>query len=266
MDWLFITQFAQDYPNEVADIIESQQITETVTLLRVLPEEITDEILPFFSANLIARLVKAGESGVIQEHFVQLPFEKMIAVLSLLTKENQDRIISRLDDKTKHKVMHYIRYGGSVVGSVIEPCTSVLQQTATMAEALDVVEELSESNPYIYVLNDQFELCGLIDLFKLLKHRNDKTMLVQNMMKEIKYRISANTPITSIYQHRAWREVSELPVVNSANQLIGIITYQKIRKIVYPKYQNVHKRELTDNYAAISELIWASIMDITGKK
>ena len=264
MQWSFLNHYAKTHPMEVAEIIESKDLNEILEFIKMAPRQLMEAVTPYFSSRYFVKFIDAHKTDYILNEINSLPIEKIISILSLLNKDKHSKFISILDNKTK--IQGLVQFGSSFVGSIVEPCTCVLYDNATIEGALERVEDLKESGDRIYILNKEHELIGFVDLFKLLKYREHERTPVNAIMKDIKYRISANTPIYSVYQHRAWREYASLPVINNRNHLIGMITHQKLKKIIYPKYKTPYKNDVADDYTSFSELIWQAVLDLVDTK
>lgn len=266
MNWNIIIQHTKNSPKEVIALIESKDFEEVIQFVQSAPEELRGLIVPYLSSTLIARMINAGQEHLILEPVKLLPIEKIISIFSLVNKDTQPKFRAIFDGKTKNILNHLTQFGSSFVGSAIEPCSCFVLEDSVVERALDQVKDLKEFDNGIYVLNKEHELIGVINSFKLLKYRNDSKMSVLKIMSEVKYRIAANTPIHSLYQHRAWRDYASLPVVDTKNHLIGIITYNKLKNLIYPKYKTPYKSDVADDYVSLSELIWHSIFDLVDSK
>lgn len=266
VNWDFLKEYGTKYPHEVAAQFESTDLKTLREFLEDAPEAIVSKIFPYLKSAYIVKWIGFLGLESARPFLWALSHEKLVSILSLMERSQQKQLLDCLDPKTRLKILDLIQFGTGFIGSIVEPCFSVVSIDATIHTVLNQFDALESLSENIYILNDQQELMGRVDIYKLLRDRNKTDNAVTQVMTDIKYRISANTPIHVVYQHRAWRELSTLPVINHKNHLIGIISYEKLKEKVYPKYRTPHRGGITNDYTSISELIWQTVFDMVDSK
>lgn len=219
-------------PQEIAEIFyvldedERQSIIDNVNtrklglILDELSQELLDEILGKISTN---RLAKAVE---------KVPNDKAADLLGMMKKIKSAKVIRRLPAKDAKRLKKLLRHPMDTAGGLMTTEMVTVPPDITIGEAMKKYEEeFTEDTPvYIYVVDDENKLQGVVTIRTLLGTPNDK-LVSEKMITDV---------ITATYdmeQERVAHLVSKydlfcLPVVKEDNELIGIITADDIFEVM----------------------------------
>lgn len=140
-------------------------------------------------------------------------------------------------------------YTDDEIGSMMTTNYIAIPQTASVKEAMRELIRQSAENDNIstlYVIDDQGLYCGAIDLKDLIRAR-DYTSLDKIIVHSYPF-VHDHDQIEECMDWISDYEEDSLPVLNAADQLVGVLTVQDIMD-----YREEESREVYNKLAGISE-------------
>lgn len=214
------------HPNLAAEILTALEPEEITKAMGLLPLEIEQEMFSYFEPDLQEQIVLGSSRARIRELLTALPSDERAVFLDRLDEGVRQQLLPLLAREDRLDVLRRERFEDDQVGSIMSTEFSILGQELTMPRAL---EELRRQAPgketiyYSYVLDREGKLKGFVSLRKLIVAPPRST--VGDVMKtEVVY------CRTTTDQEEAARMIRDydllaLPVVDSADHMVGIVTH-----------------------------------------
>lgn len=150
-------------------------------------------------------------------------------ILADLEELQRSEVLAVLDRESKDEVEELMSYGDDTAGGIMLPEFVALPAETTAEEALIALREKSddlEMANYIYVLDGEQRLCGVLSLRKLVTappHRRIREVMESDVI--------AATPDTD--QEQVARLVADygllaIPVIDEERKLLGIVTVDDV--------------------------------------
>jgi magnesium transporter len=118
-------------------------------------------------------------------------------------------------------------------------------------------EDIQNKFAYFYVINGSKKLSGVLRIRDLLTE--DPSTLISDMMKREVYSISESASIEEALQIFCAHSHLAVPVTNRENQLIGVVTYERINKFMTPeikrRFSHLSSREEEIEDRGIHEMV-----------
>ena len=221
-------------PVDLADILEELDQDQRLVLFRQLePEHASDtleEINPNVQRALISSLEKSHVAALINEMtpgqaadiLTVLPWWEVKAILRLMDPEKVKKIQAIIEFH-EEKVIHF---------STVRYITAPPDMTADQAQ--DAYPKLAKNKTvimYLYVVDDQGKLLGVIDIKELLKA--DDTARLKDIMVEdiISLKPSAQLKeAAALFTHYGFRAI---PVVDDQGHLVGVVPYRDVMNLTH---------------------------------
>jgi len=227
-------KLADMHPVDLADIIEELDHEQRVIVFSSLDTEqasdTLEEIEPNVQRDIIASLTK--------EKVVQLLNEmtpgQAADILSVLPSTDARVIIAALNPDNARKIQ-------SIIGKQEERVINLTTQKILKFLPDTIVERIQNDFPryardkdvimYIYVVDEQETLLGVIDLKELLKA--DDRMHLRDIMVENVITLSTASTLKEASKQFARYDFRALPVTDDEHHLVGVIPYRDVMDLTH---------------------------------
>ncbi len=221
-------------PVDLADILEELDQDQRLVLFRQLePEHASDtleEINPNVQRALISSLEKSHVAALISEMtpgqaadiLAVLPWWEVKAILQLMDPDKVKKIQAIIEFH-EEKVIHF---------STVRYITVPPDMTADQAQ--DAYPKLAKNKTvimYLYVVDDQGKLLGVIDIKELLKA--DDTARLKDIMVEDIISLKPGAQLkeaAALFTHYGFRAI---PVVDDQGRLVGVVPYRDVMNLTH---------------------------------
>jgi len=225
---------AEIHPVDLADIIEELDHEQRVVVFSSLDNEhasdTLEEIEPNVQRDIIASLTK--------EKVVQLLNEmtpgQAADILSVLPSNEAQVIITALNPENARKIQ-------SIIDKQEEQVINFTTQKILKFSPDTLVELVQNDFPryardkdvimYVYVVDEQETLLGVIDLKELLKA--DDRMHLRDIMVENVISLSTDSTLKEASQQFARYDFRALPVTDAEHRLVGVIPYRDVMNLTH---------------------------------
>jgi len=227
-------KLADIHPVDLADILEEldhdQRVLIFATLEHEQASETLEEIEPHVQRDIISslpaeqvvRLLNDMTPGQAADILSVLPTVEAQEILEALNRENAKKI-QAIIEKQEEKVINYttqkiLKFPPETTVGYIE------NDYPRHARGMDVIM-------YIYVVDPQDSLLGVIDLKELLQ-ADDKALLRDIMIENV-ISLSTESTLKEASQDFARYDFRALPVTDSENRLMGVIPYRDVMNLTH---------------------------------
>lgn len=233
------------HENDIAAALELLSPEERCKLYRVLDNTTLASVLEY-SENLNIYLNELGIRKRI-EVLSQFEITTTVEYLRQLEKNARHMLIELMDDEVKHEIALLSSFDEDEIGSKMTTNYVSIHAGISVRQAMrELIDQAAENDNIstIYVINPDEMLLGAIDLKKLIIAR-ENTELDDIIMTSYPY-VYANEQIDECIEDIKDYSEDSIPVLDSDNRLIGVLTSQDITQLV--------DDEMGDDYAKLAGL------------
>ncbi len=232
----------QEIP-EVADFIADLDNVDKVLVFRVLPRNMSTEVFSYMEPddqdNLIENLTNAETKQIL----LNLTPDDRTAFLEELPAEIIKKLISLLPPEELKEARELLGYPEESVGRLMTPDYISVEPTWKISEALDKIRKEgkdSETINVIYVTDKKGILIDDVRLrLFLLANPNDS---VESLLDGHVVSLSAHDDREKAVKQMKRYDLVALPVVNSENILLGIVTVDDVMDVAEEEAtEDIHK-------------------------
>jgi magnesium transporter len=148
--------------------------------------------------------------------------------------EERDRLLALLDEPTRKEVRALLAYSEDAAGGLMNPRYARLRPNMTVDEAISYLRkqarERLETIYYVYVLDEQQHLLGVVSFRELFAAQPDKR--VRDIMHEEVLTVREDQDQESVSRVVAQNDLYAIPVVDAENRVKGIVTADDIIDVV----------------------------------
>jgi magnesium transporter len=240
-----IKTLKENKKTEFEKTMEELQPYDIAKIYEHLPEKHKGRFLLFLKfdvlADLMEELDKEDQLGLLNT----LGIEKSSKVLDLMDNDDLALLLHELSPEKKHSllsgmkaeestaVQDIMKYPPETAGRIMTNRFVWIRSYFTVREAVDkfkVFAEFAESINYLYVINEDRKLAGVVSYRDLLLAEPDEK--IQTIMYERIISVTVTTDQEVVAQIVERYDFLAIPVVDESNILVGIITVDDIIDIV----------------------------------
>ncbi|WP_078578096.1 magnesium transporter [Salipaludibacillus agaradhaerens] len=196
-------------PEEFAEIFEELQIEDQKKYLLELNDTYAQDMISHMSADNVADFL-----GEIHE-----------------TKASA--IIEGLEEKDAQDIKELLAYEEETAGAIMTKEFISLRASSTIKEVIEVLRQEgpdAETIYYLYVINEKFELVGVVSLRDLITSEPDS--LVETVMSSRVVSVPTSEDQENVATLFKKYDFLAVPVTTETNKLVGIITVDDILDVM----------------------------------
>jgi magnesium transporter len=233
-------QLAELHPADIAEIVHQLTPSQGARLIEGLDDETAANameeidtqrqsyILENIQSDRAADILEAMEPDEAADLLAQLPEERAQELLSLMKREESE------------DVQELLEYEADTAGGLMTTDYVVVNQTQTVAGALEVVRlNIQDHNirtAYVYCVNDETQdectLLGVVSLWDLLVAPPSQPL--QELMETDLITVQPATDAHTVAQIMAKYNLLVVPVVNNDGILEGVVTVDDALDVLLP--------------------------------
>jgi CBS domain-containing protein len=225
-------ELADAHPVDLADILEAMDPDQRLQLFSELdPEHASDtleEIDPSFQRDLVeslsvekvAQLVDQMTTGQAADVLSILSTSEASGILALLDPENAQKIRAIME----HHEENILDYATQEYVAFPPDCTveRAEDEYRTAARGKDVVM-------YVYVVDEQKRLLGVIDIKELLQGEN--SALLRDVMVDNYISLEPDSTLKDAYEAFARYDYRALPITDDRRKILGVVPYRDVMSL-----------------------------------
>jgi magnesium transporter len=242
-DKVLIEEFIINHSSDAARLIEQLKAEELFPFFNSLPTELSVVLISqmeIFPAVRCLEEIQIERSVKIIEN---LPMNIASTYLRRMQKEKKELILEKTSTRISKPLTEILYHAQNTAGGLMNPQVPIISSGLNIKEAFEKVRKSKEqSYQYIYVIDDDIKLLGIVKLEDLII-AEPKEQIDFIMDKEFPHLFS-EVEIQKISDHPGWLEYNALPVLDRAGVLLGELKQSVIRKIKIDKSRTIPRHAI----------------------
>jgi magnesium transporter len=250
-DWTAIRQTITNMPEpEIAELLFDVETTDRMILFRLLPRDVSSEVFALLETEKQNTLLQELTQEETRHLLSELSPDDRAQILDELPGTVTQRLLNLLSPEDLRETRQILGYPPESVGRLMTPYYVAVRPEWTVGQALDHVRKKgrdSETIDVLYVVDQNWKLLDALDLRRFIL-ADPQTKVADIMDSQYVY-LNANQDREEAVRTMERYDLSVLPVVDSTNVLIGIVTFDDVL--------DVAQAEATEDFhkgAAVSPL------------
>src|SRR6188472_2727433 len=225
----------KQHPADLAQMFSELQDKERDTAFSLLAErngrlamEAISELGPEAGAKLLATRPAEEIAKLAQE----IPSDDAAALIDYLPEELSAAVLDLMRPKESGVVENLLEYDERTAGRIMNPHVFALNEDMTVGEAITELQTNRDVEMvfYLYAVDERRHLVGVVSLRRMLLVPPD-TPLKHIMTTEV-YSARVDTDQEEVARQVASYNLLAIPVVDSENKLVGIITVDDVIDVI----------------------------------
>lgn len=223
-------------PEDLADYLEKTNIRNVNKVITGLDDEYAADVIEDLNINYQTALFKRFEPEQASRLIDFLEPDEAVDILLTLPRDKRNEILESLEKTKNEELRELMRYSKTSVGKLINPEFISVNSEATVAQTLSAVKEKLPERPfssYIYALNHERHLVGVIELSDLLMQGGDEQIF--KFMEQDVVVGHLTTPQAIALKRMLKYKLYALPIIEDNQKMIGVVTFDDMMEDVEDK-------------------------------
>ena len=223
-------ELATLHPADIAELYQELDLEEAEYLYRLLDEDTAADVLMELDEEDRMKLLSAMPAEEIAKQIDHLDTDDAVDLIQQLDEEDRDAILAHIDDvEQAGDIIDLLKYDEDTAGGLMGTEMLVVNENWSMPECIKQLrlqaEEMDEIY-YVYVVDDDDKLKGILPLKKLITHPS--VSKIRNVMEVDPVSVKADTPIDEVALDFEKYDLVAMPVIDSIGRLLGRITVDDV--------------------------------------
>ena len=224
-------------------LVDKLATEDLLHLFKIVRKDVGAELISYLDSDTIERLTSNLTSSQIQILLEEMYSDDLNEILSELPEALVTKVLQAASPEIRKQINEFLSYEPNSCGSIMSVDFVTIRDSYTVAQAMRAIRrqgKLAETINWCYVVDDDKSLIGSIGLKEIL-FAKDEVPVVEIMDHDVYY----------VYTHDDQEEAARLiskyditciPVIDSAKQVLGIITVDDIFDVVEEEAtEDIHK-------------------------
>lgn len=264
-DRQFTNLVEEMHPSDLAELVEKLNDEQKKELFEILDDDEAALIIPEMEdvdqVSLFQVLDKERASSILKE----MSSDEAVDLLSDLPSAEAQELLTRMEDP--EEIEGLLKFPEDTAGGLMTTEYLSLPENMPVEEAIQRLREVAsevEIIYYIYVINEENRLIGVISLRELISA--DDGTLLKDIMKTNVISVDVGLDQEEVARLVARYDLLAVPVIDEKESLRGIITVDDILDVIEEEAtEDIYRLAGTSEVRGV-ELINASVLNVSRKR
>ena len=217
----------------MADIFQELKPDERLKCFRLLDIDEAADLMEYLNPQMQVELLGDIDEEVASTIITKLPHDAAADVLGDMEEDESETYLDKLPQKFSDEVRELLTYNEDTAGGIMNPTVLTVTLEMTVQDVLNHIRISAEKDNtelyYVYVVDKQNHLLGVVSLRKLLTSPITKT--VEEIMISDIVKLHVDDYSDYITDEFMKYQYNALPVVDLYNRLKGMITWDDVHDL-----------------------------------
>ena len=235
-----IAEIDDMHPADIAELFQDLNLRQAEWVFDLIPDkEKKADVLMELDEEDRKKLLEGMDNDQIGHFIDLLDTDDAVDLIQELDEEDRDEVIQHIDDvEQAGDIVDLLQYDEDTAGGLMGTEMIVVNENWSMPKCIDEMrkqaEEMSEIY-YVYVVDDDERLKGVLPLQKLITHPS--VSKIKHVMKKDPISVRDSDSIEEVTETIEKYDLVALPVVDSIGRLVGRITIDDVMDEVREQHE-----------------------------
>jgi len=222
------------HPYELAATLEVVKPLERKNLFAFLVKKAVDvaaEVLVELDESLLEELTSQLEDAKLASILKLMSTDDAVSLLEYLADQRKEAVLALMQDT--HQLEEQLLYPDETAGRIMTTDYFSLSQDLTVREAIERLQQLEEKAEmvfYLYLVDEQGRLSGVLSLRQLLL--SNPTVALKDIMTQNPIQVTVDMDQEEVASIVSQYDLLAAPVVDLEGKLAGIITVDDVIDVI----------------------------------
>jgi magnesium transporter len=233
------------HPADIAELLQELDLEEVIALYPFMDEDKAADVLMELDEEDRRRILKELPPELIAGRFIDnLDTDDAVDLIQELDENIRDEVLSHLEDvEQAGDIVDLLKYDKDTAGGLMGTEMIVVNASWSMPRCIDEMraqaEEMEEVY-YVYVVDDDERLLGLLPLHHLITHPS--VSKIKHVMKKDPVAVHDSDSIEEVVQAIEKYDLVAVPVIDSIGRLVGCITIDDVMDEVREQHERDYRQ------------------------
>lgn len=218
---------------DIAEILDDLPPKQIVRIFRLLPKDIGADVFSYLESDTAALIISSLSDSEAVEIINDMYADDAADLFEEMPANVVKKLLNKVDSETRRNINQLLKYPENSAGSLMTVEYLDFKEYITIKDAIKKIkreyDELETINT-CYVTDKKKKLIGLVSLKDLVI--NDEDTPVSDIMIEDFMYVNTLTDQEEVAKMFQDYDLTSVPVVDSENKLVGIITIDDVIDIM----------------------------------
>lgn len=222
---------SQMHPADIAELFQELNLKEAEWVFNLIDDkEKKADVLMELDEEDRKNLLEGMDSREIGHYIDLLDTDDAVDLIQELDEEDRDEVIQNIDDvEQAGNIVDLLQYDEDTAGGLMGTEMIVVNENLSMPECLKEMRRQAEDMDdiyYIYVVDDDQRLRGILPLKKMVTHPS--VSKIKHVMETDPVSLRTDTPIDDVALDFEKYNLVAMPVVDGIGRLVGQVTVDDV--------------------------------------
>ncbi|HNW40166.1 MAG TPA: CBS domain-containing protein [Candidatus Omnitrophota bacterium] len=228
------SKLSELHPADIADILIDLGTEERLNILKSMDKATAARTIQELPIKIRLQVAELLDQKLLIEIINEMPMDEAVDLFSEMPIKKMNALFTRLPAEKVAQISSLLGHANDIAGSIMSTEFICIRQAMTAAEALEKTKKEStrkKESYYIYVLDDNDALAGVVTLQQLLTTSGEK--IVSDFMRKRVAKVKIKTKIKDVAEVFYKYDFTVVPVIDKAGKIQGIITMKDAFEAVF---------------------------------
>ncbi len=218
---------------DIAELIDEATPEQAVVVFRLLPKQLAAEAFAYMDSDTQTRLVEVLADRELRLVMQELFVDDVADMLDEMPAGVVKKMLKATSPEDRREINQILKYPEDSAGSVLTTECVKLKASSTVADAFEYIRKFGPDKETIYtcyVTDDNRHLQGVLTVKDLLLANGDD--IIGNLMESNVISAYTTDDQEQVAKLFTKYDFTTMPVVDSENRLVGIITVDDIVDVI----------------------------------
>ncbi len=219
------------HAGRTAEFMEGLTALEAWSVLKAADGQTRVEIFGFLDEELQVEIFESGDLGELSQLIAAMPPDDRVDLLNRVDPALVDTMLPLIPTEERRDILRLRAYPEGTAGAVMTTEAARLPESLTVRAALEEIGRQAqdlETIYYIYIVDNENHLRGLVSTRQLVTHLGKPETLLSDLMERDLVTVEATDDQEVVAEKVADFDFLAIPVVDDEQHLVGIITHDDV--------------------------------------
>ena len=214
-------------------LIEALEIIDNINIIKYFlvntiskKHNLLGKFFETLNFEIKLQIIKTSNGKLIKQIFDDLEVNQAFDFLEDIPQELKKKILISISPDVRKDIIKLSKYDEDEIGQIMNPFLLKGELNWTIAEATQYLSDNREEisiNGILYIIDEFESLKGSVNIHDVLLEKN-KNKLIESIVNKAVIQVSTDEDIEDVILLFQKYDVASIPVINSKNKLVGVIS------------------------------------------